>query len=59
MTCRQSNDISQCGKKIPLREKENRDIMFEIDSAATEYIRKRCQGAVTIVLDYQPMMGGG
>jgi hypothetical protein len=33
--------------------------MFEIDSAATAYIRKRCQGAVTIVLDFQPMMGGG
>jgi hypothetical protein len=33
--------------------------MFEIDSAATEYIRKQCKGAVTIVLDYQPMTGGG
>jgi hypothetical protein len=33
--------------------------MFEIESAAAEYIRKRCQGAVTIVLDYQPMTGGG
>jgi hypothetical protein len=33
--------------------------MFEIDSEATVYIRDRCQGAVTIVLDFQPMMGGG
>jgi hypothetical protein len=33
--------------------------MFEIDSAAAEYISKRCQGAVTIVLDFQPMTGGG
>ncbi len=33
--------------------------MFEIDSAAAEYIRKRCQGAVTIELEFQPMMGGG
>lgn len=33
--------------------------MFEIDSEAAAFIRDRCQGAVTIVLDFQPMMGGG
>jgi hypothetical protein len=33
--------------------------MFEIDPAATEFIRERCNGAVTIDLDFQPMLGGG
>lgn len=33
--------------------------LFRIDSDAAKYIQKRCGGAVTIVLDFQPMMGGG
>jgi hypothetical protein len=33
--------------------------IFEIDPEATKYIKNRCRGAVTIVLDFQPMMGGG
>ena len=59
MTWRHSNDISQSGKTSLPKGAPSRKAMFEIDSAATAYIRKRCQGAVTIVLDFQPMMGGG
>jgi guanylate kinase len=59
MTWRQSGGISQSGRKNPIKRKADRHVMFEIDTAAAEYIRKRCGGAVTIVLDYQPMMGGG
>jgi hypothetical protein len=33
--------------------------MFEIETDAARFIRDRCRGAVTIVLDFQPMMGGG
>jgi hypothetical protein len=33
--------------------------MFEIDPEAKGFIRERCNGAVTVVLDFQPMMGGG
>jgi hypothetical protein len=33
--------------------------MFEIDAEARQYIAERCGGAATIVLDFQPMMGGG
>ena len=33
--------------------------MFEIDADAAAYIRERCNGAVTIELEFQPMMGGG
>jgi hypothetical protein len=33
--------------------------MFRIDDKAKDYIVKNCRGAVTIVLDFQPMMGGG
>jgi len=45
--------------KGPMRDSENRKGMFEIDPEAKGFIRKRCGGAVTIVLDFQPMMGGG
>jgi len=33
--------------------------MFDLEPRAAAHIRKRCNGAVTIVLDFQPMMGGG
>ncbi len=33
--------------------------MFLIEDSAKEYIAGKCRGAVTIVLDFQPMMGGG
>jgi hypothetical protein len=33
--------------------------MFRIDSETAKYIQEHCRGAVTIVLDFQPMMGGG
>lgn len=33
--------------------------MFEISKEAAKYILMQCHGAVTIVLDFQPMMGGG
>lgn len=33
--------------------------MFEIDPVAKGFILERCGGAVTIILDFQPMMGGG
>ena len=42
----------------PARERANRDSHVR-NRCAAGYIRKRCQGAVTIMLDYQPMMGGG
>jgi hypothetical protein len=42
-----------------MRGSEDRIGMFEIDPEAKGFIRERCGGAVTIVLDFQPMMGGG
>lgn len=33
--------------------------MFSVDREAQQYIIKNCLGAVTIVLDFHPMMGGG
>ncbi len=33
--------------------------MFTVDSEARQYICQNCRGAVTIVLDFHPMMGGG
>ena len=42
-----------------MRDRENRNGMFQIDLEAKGFIRERCNGAVTIVLDFQPMMGGG
>jgi hypothetical protein len=45
--------------KGPMRGRENRNGMFDIDLEANGFIRERCNGAVTIVLDFQPMMGGG
>jgi hypothetical protein len=45
--------------KGPTRDSEDRNGMFEINPEARGFIRKRCGGAVTIVLDFQPMMGGG
>lgn len=43
----------------PMRDSEDSSGMFEIDPEAQRFIRERCNGAVTIVLDFQPMMGGG
>ena len=45
--------------KGPMQTGEDRDKMFEIDPEARGFIRKRCGGAVTIELEFQPMMGGG
>jgi hypothetical protein len=45
--------------KDPMRDRENRNGMFQIDLEAKGFIRERCNGAVTVVLDFQPMMGGG
>ena len=42
-----------------MRDRENRNGIFEIDLEAEGFIRERCKGAVTVVLDFQPMMGGG
>lgn len=33
--------------------------MFDLEPRAAAYIRERCNGAVTIELEFQPMMGGG
>jgi hypothetical protein len=33
--------------------------MFQIDQKARDYILRHCSGAVTIVFDFHPMMGGG
>ncbi len=33
--------------------------LFAVDPDAQQYIIEHCRGAVTIVLDFQPMMGGG
>lgn len=43
----------------PMRDSEDSSGMFEIDTEAKGFIRERCNGAVTVVLDFQPMMGGG
>jgi hypothetical protein len=45
--------------KGPARDSEDRNRMFEIDAEARGFIRERCSGAVTIELEFQPMMGGG
>jgi hypothetical protein len=45
--------------KSPKRDSEDRSGMFKIDPEAKGFIRERCGGAVTIVLDFQPMLGGG
>jgi hypothetical protein len=45
--------------KSPMRDSEVRRAMFEIDPEAKGFIRERCNGAVTIDLDFQPMLGGG
>ena len=33
--------------------------VFKIDSEALDYIRNRCRGEVTIIMDFQPTTGGG
>jgi|GEM_PF-1208977 len=45
--------------KGPTRDSQDRKGMFEIDPEAKGFIREHANGAVTIVLDFQPMMGGG